>query len=51
MRDEGGSAFEYLLKENGKNRYSNKGKDGYNNKKDDPPVLPFFIHLFFGLHP
>jgi hypothetical protein len=44
--------FEYLMKENGKDRYSNKGKDGYNNKKDDPSILPFcFTHLYFALHP
>lgn len=44
-------AFEYLMKDNGEDRDSDQGKDGHNNKKDDPPILPFFfIHLYLALH-
>jgi hypothetical protein len=50
MIEGGGSACEYFMKDYRKERHSDEGKDGHNNKKDDPPILPFFfIHLYVTL--
>jgi hypothetical protein len=39
------------MKDDGKDRNSDQRKDGYDDKKDDPAILPFFfVHRYFTLH-
>jgi hypothetical protein len=43
---------EYFMKDDSKDGNSNQRKDGNDDKKDDPAILPLlFVQQYFTLHP